>query len=391
MLALKKRGYRVTAAASAGGEHFARAGIDFVPISFNRFVSPLLDFASIRGLSATLRRVNADIAHCFDTKLTVLTALAARAGVRSLLVRTINGRGWIFSSTSAGALALRRLYPLIQRLAARTTVATVFEHSGDKSFFVNHRLTGTSDAVVIPGAGIDVEGFETALNQGASRQALRAELGLGDAPVVTTVTRVTREKGIPALLKAAKIVHERRPDVKFLIVGPRREEGPFAISDDELAPHADYVIATGARSDIPALLRMSDIFAFPSEYAEGIPRALMEAALCGLPIVASAIDGCREVIRNDWNGVLTPLRDPAALAGNILSLIENPRTASDMAAHGPDLIRKTFCVDAIVARHADLYEKLLAERQHGAHPGTSAIEPRLAANTAMNHVETRPH
>src|SRR6185312_10697227 len=164
-----------------------------------------------------------------------------------------------------------RIYPALQRLAAKSSSATIFQHDGDYSFFARNRLLGMSYATVISGSGIDVEGFERARARGPSASALREELGLGDAQVVITVTRVTRQKGIPALLKAAKLVHATRPNVKFLIVGSRKGEGPFAMSDEEMARQAPYVIAAGARTDIPSLLAMADVFAFPSEYAEGVP------------------------------------------------------------------------------------------------------------------------
>jgi glycosyltransferase involved in cell wall biosynthesis len=389
MLALKARGYRITAAASQEPKQFVDAGIEFRQFQFDRFVSPRRDLGSLRQLSQLLREVDADIAHCFDTKLSLLVAFAARKNVRSLIVRTINGRGWIYSASSPVALTLRGIYPFLQRRAAQSTVATVFQHKGDFSFFADRQLTGQSEAVVIPGSGVDVDGFERALAQGPSPAELRRELGLDDAPVVMTVSRVTRQKGIPALLKAAELVHAARPDVKFLIVGPRQGEGPFALSDEELARHAGYVIATGARPDVPSLLSMADIFVFPSEYAEGIPRALMEAALSGLPIVTTRIDGCREVIRDGWNGVLTPLGDPRALADGVLSLLQNRSRAQEMAARGPALIRETFCLDAIVARHAELYQHLLAERRHAPILDEPVASFRQVARLPLNRADAR--
>jgi len=375
MLALKERGYRVTAAASCAPEPFVQAGVDFEAIQFDRFISPHRDFASLRGLKKLFEKVDADVAHCFDTKLSLLVAFVARTRFRTLIVRTINGRGWIYSSRSAPAIALRRIYPSLQRLAARSTNATIFQHNGDYSFFARNRLMGNGYATVISGSGIDVEGFERARARGPSASALREELGLGDAQVVITVTRVTRQKGIPALLKAAQLVHATRPNVKFLIVGSRKGEGPFAMSDEEMARQAPYVIAAGARTDIPSLLAMADVFAFPSEYAEGVPRALMEAALSRLPIVASDIEGCREVIRDGWNGRLTPMRDPEALAAGILSLLRDRDRAAAMAARGPETIRNTFCLDAVVARHAEVYERVLAEdRRDYPHASTTSRE-----------------
>jgi len=70
-------------------------------------------------------------------------------------------------------------------------------------------------------------------------------------------------------------------------VGPRESEGPFAVTQAEIERHAPYVLAIGPRSDVPALLGVADVFAFPTEYLEGVPRALLEAAVAGRPIVTT--------------------------------------------------------------------------------------------------------
>jgi glycosyltransferase involved in cell wall biosynthesis len=305
-------------------------------------------------------------------------------------VRTINGRAWTFSSRSFGAAALRvLLYRPLQRLAGVTTAATVFEHRGDQGFFESNRLIGRGESVKIPGAGIDVNGFEEARMNGPSAEALRAELGLTGTDVVITVTRVTREKGVLDLLKAAELVHRVRPSVRFLIVGPRQGEGPFAVSDAELAPYSEYVIATGPRKDVPSLLAMSDVFAFPSDYGEVIPRALAEAALCGMPIVTTDKDGCKDVIRDGWNGYVTPARNPRAMADRILDLLNDRTVGERMGVRGPDLIKSTFSLDEIVNQHAALYERLLCKRRlknesEGELAGRSeeSSKPRQAAEIA---------
>ena len=308
--------------------------------------------------------MDADVVHSFDTKLSILTPYASRFNPRTIIVRTINGRAWTFSSRSFGAAAVRLLlYRPLQRFAGVTTAATVFEHGGDQGFFESNRLIGSGESVRIPGAGIDVKGFEEARRNGPSAETLRAELGLTGADVVITVTRVTREKGILDLLKAAELVHQVRPSVRFLIVGPRQGEGPFAVTDAELAPYSEYVMATGSRRDVPSLLAMSDVFAFPSDYGEGIPRALMEAALCGTPIVTTDKAGCMEVIRDGWNGYVTPARNPRAMADRILDLLNDRAIGQRMGAHGPDLIKTTFSLDEIVNQHAALYERLLGKRR----------------------------
>jgi len=386
MLALRDRGFRITVAASCDPAPFVRAGFDFHGFQFNRFWDIGSDFRALEAVRKLLREVNADVAHSFDTKLSLLLPFASRANRRTAVVRTINGRGWIFSSRSAPALALRLAYRPLQRLAAMTTDATVFEHTGDQTFFRRNGLIGPSESVLIPGAGIDIEGFERGRRQGPSPQDLKSVLGLEGAEIVTTVTRVTKQKGIPTLLHAADIVNRARPSVRFLVVGPREGEGPFAVSESEFKKRTGYVLATGSRTDVPSILGMTDVFAFPSEYAEGVPRAIMEAALCALPIVATNLPGCREVVCDGWNGRLTPLRDPRKLAERILELLENRRGAAALGARGPGIIRDKFSLDAVANGHAELYDKVAGERRsytaRGVGPSHRSGKPDFKSHTA---------
>jgi len=235
----------------------------------------------------------------------------------------------------------------------------VFQNRDDQAFFMRHRMVGRRGQVVIPGSGIDVERFERAGATGSSPAELRKALGLGASEVVMTVTRMTRQKGIPTLLDAAALVHQHRPGVRFLLVGPRESEGPFAVTQAEIDRHAPYVLAVGPRSDVPALLGLADVFAFPTEYLEGVPRALLEAAVAGRPIVTTRMPGCTDVIRDGQNGFLVPPRDARLLAERILDLLRDRVTAAAMGARAAQLVRKEFNLEITVARYAAVYEDLV--------------------------------
>jgi glycosyltransferase involved in cell wall biosynthesis len=243
-------------------------------------------------------------------------------------------------------------------MAARTAAATVFEIRDDHAFFARHGMAGKKP-VLIPGAGVDVHGFERALASGPSPAQLRSELGLGDAEVVITVTRMTRQKGIPALLEAAAKVHEMRPDVRFLLVGPRESEGPLAVTEAEIQLHAPYVKAIGMRPDVPALLALANVFAFPTEYREGVPRVLLEASLAGVPIVSTSMPGCCDVVRDGQSGFLVPPRAPRMLAERIVDLLSDREKARTMAGRAGERVRKEFALETVVARQAALYRELI--------------------------------
>lgn len=367
MLSLRDSGFRVTAAGSGDSAPFGRAGIEFRPFRFDRFVSPFSDWTALKILSRILRDVSPDLAQAYDTKPCLFLPLAADTADHPAIVRTICGRGWVYSSRSPLALAARPVYRAMYRATVRSTAATVFETDEDRAFFERHGMIG-KNGIVIPagGGGVDVEGFRRALTQSAPADQLRGEFGLGTCPVVITVARMTRGKGIPTLLKAAALVHRVRPDVRFLLVGPRESEGPLAVTQAEIDQHAPYVIATGPRSDVPALLKLADVFAFPTAYREGVPRALLEAALAGVPIVSTSMPGCCEVLRDGWNGLLVPPHSADRLAAGIIDLLRDRKTAEIMAHRAEELVAQKFSLRMIVARHVALYAELLARnpRRH---------------------------
>ena len=377
LLALREQGFRVTAAGTGDPTQFARVGLDYGSLPFDRFVNPLADLAAIKRLSRFLADVRPDLAQSYDTKPNLLVPLAARKIEHLRVVRIINGRGWLYSSPSPQALMLRPVYRALHQLAACSTAATVFEIRDDQDFFARHRMVGKL-GVVIPG-WVDIEKFERAAATGPSPIQLRHELGLGESEVIITVTRMTRQKGIPTLLEAAGLVHQARPGVRFLLVGPRESEGPLAVAQTDIDRRAPYVKAIGPRSDVPALLGLAEAFVFPTEYREGVPRALLEAALARLPIVTTSMPGCRSIIHDGWNGFLVPPRAPRVLAAKILDLLHDRPTAKEMANRAAAAVRQELGLATIVTRYTALYAELLDGSGRDRSHTTGAIRYRSSA------------
>jgi len=353
LTALQNRGLQVSAAGTGASLPFSNHQIPYHQYQFNRFGTRLADTAAIGQLAQLIRRVQPDVIQTFDTKPNLLAPLALRGAIP--IVRTINGMGWVFSSTDLKAMAFRPIYLAMQRLAACWTATTVFQNSADSEFFHRYRLLGNNTSAIIGSSGIDLDAFAAAQIPPAPTRELRAQLGLSEAEVVLTVSRLTVQKGIPTLLEAARMVQAVRPAVRFVLVGPRESEGPFAVDQALINQHAPHVIALGARSDVPALLGLAKVFAFPTEYREGIPRVLLEAGLAGVPIVTTDMPGCGDVVTDNWNGRLVPPRDPRALAGAILNLLQNPTRAAIMGQRSIELVRQKFDLNVVADRYTDLY------------------------------------
>jgi glycosyltransferase involved in cell wall biosynthesis len=362
LLALRARGFRVTAASSGNGEAFEAAGLPHHSYRFDRFDSRGGDLAALRQIGRLVAEIQPDLIQTFDTKPNLLAPLALRGAVP--VVRTINGMGWTFSDGGAKARLLRPVYRALQRAASRWTAATVFQNRDDKAYFEQHRLLGAGRVQLIRSSGIDVSAFVAARDSARPRAALRQMLGLEDAEIVITVGRLTRQKGIATLLRAASLVAAKRPAARFLLVGPRDSEGPFAISEAEIDAAAPHVVALGARRDVAALLNLADLFVMPTEYREGVPRVLLEAGLAGLPIVATRMPGCNDVVTDGWNGRLVAPADPEALAASIVELLGDKAQAQAMGRRSIGFVAREFALDGVVDRYDELYRQVLEDRGH---------------------------
>jgi len=355
LLELKKIGFRVTAAGTGHLAPFAEEKIDYYPYDFDRFVNPLADLKTVRALSKLIADAQPDVVQTFDTKPNVLVPLAAKMVGNVQVVRTINGLGWVYSSRSLSALALRPIFRALHKLTSPWTASTVFQNRDDQAFFEQNKMIGRGDNQLIPGSGVEIEKFEQAASDGPVVSELRQALGLGDSEVVITVTRLARSKGIPVLLEAAALVHERRRNVRFLLVGSLQSEGKLAVLQAEIDRHAPYVMAIGPRSDVPSLLSLADVFAFPTELREGIPRVLLEAAIAGLPIVTTTMPGCVDVVQDGFSGFLVPPGKPRLLADRIVDLLQDRQNAKAMAAHARTWVKEEFSLNITADRYAAIY------------------------------------
>jgi glycosyltransferase involved in cell wall biosynthesis len=108
---------------------------------------------------------------------------------------------------------------------------------------------------------------------------------------------------------------------------------------------------------VPAILAAFDLFALPS-YREGMPRALLEAMATGLPVVATAIRGCREEVADGVTGILVPARDHEALAAAIEKILAVPGTGAAMGRAGRERVLAKFDERGIIARQIEFIRRL---------------------------------
>ncbi len=213
--------------------------------------------------------------------------------------------------------------------------------------------------------GVDVGRFHPA-GDGTARDALLAECGWpADSVVIGWVGRMEPVKNVQGLVEAFARLDDSAPDqagrARLLLVGDGSRHATVA-ADVERLGLGDRVRLTGARDDVPGLLRALDLFVLPS-LAEGISNTILEAMASGVPVVATDVGGNAELIRPGETGEIVAAGDPAALAGGLATYLARPaRLATDGRAARRRAV-ENHSIDAMVSAYADLYDRVLAERR----------------------------
>lgn len=197
------------------------------------------------------------------------------------------------------------------------------------------------------------------------------EFGIApDVPVIGMVAQLIPRKGHRHLLAALPALWMRHPDLRVLLLG----KGPLeADLHTEIAARGwqGRVRLLGFRHDLPRLLPCLDVLVHPAE-REGLGVSLLQAAACGVPLVASAVGGIPEVVRD--NGRLVPPGDSATLATALADVLDEPAAAARMGAHGRRWVEQQFSLAAMVTGNLAVYQRLLGGRDALPRPGLAAAD-----------------
>lgn len=341
------------------GDRLRDCGLDVVQIPFARELKPWTDLRCLWALRRELGSGRYDIAHSHNPKGTLLGPVAGRWAKVRAVVHTVHG--FLFNENSRG---LHRLAAEgAERWCARWSDDLLFQSQEDFDYACTHRYKAPERLHLI-GNGVDERRFDPALHPEA-RAEKRVELGFGeDDLVVGMVTRLVREKGCVEFFQMAGRIVERWPQVRFLMVGiPEAQDQSDAIDPAQLMREygvADRCIALEHRTDMPELYAAMDVLVLPS-YREGIPRSLIEAGAMGLPVVASDIRGCREVVVEGETGSLFPLKDVGACADAVEQLLGDGGLRRRLGDAGRQRVMEHYTEARTTARVATCYRKCLEE------------------------------
>ena len=363
LLYLQSKGFEIAAACSPGdyirGEGITDAGIPVKTFPMTRKISPFNDLITLFRLYRYFRREKFDIVHTHSLKPGFLGRVAAFLARVPIRIYTIHG--FRFHDNMSFVVKKRDIY--LERLGNWFGHIALSQGQLDIELAIRERIC-KPDQIFYLGNGIDIRQF-TAPMDSAAVWAKKQSLGIAPTDrVVGIVGRQTKIKGYFEFIEAAKTVVAQFPSVKFIMIGTSEEGNPDALGMQSLVRQSNLegiVLPLGKRQDMRELYGIMDVMTLPS-WVEGVPRVLIEASICGKPLVATDIPGNREVVQPGLNGLLIPVGDSQALANAILDLLTNEAKAAEMGERGQRRALELFDEQIYFRRLVQAYEDMLRSK-----------------------------
>lgn len=352
-LAARAHGFEVHLAALDTGDRdvIEDSGIVFHPLHVDRAgLNPLRELRLIWHIGRVIAEVGPVLVHGVTIKPVLYAGILARVLGVPAAVHAVTGLGWVFGEEGGPNWAIRRIVALLYGFALNhKNGRAIFQNPDDLEMMVSGGLIRADRATLIRGSGVDVSTFRPIPEPDGE-------------PVVILPARLLWEKGIREFVEAGRLLRAAGVHARFALVGEppahNRNAVPRAVIEEWV--NNGEVEWWGHQADMFAVYARSHVVCLPSFYREGVPKALIEAAACGRPIVTTDAPGCREVVRHGENGLLVPPRSVPGLAAALKDLLASRDRRLEMGLRGRAVVEADLSVETVIAATLGVYGELCA-------------------------------
>lgn len=355
LIGLANVGFEVHVACPAGPyvHELQKAGLRVQTVYFNRNLNPLLLIRSFISVARIIHSTQWDILNCQGPAAGLVGRLACilSFGKRPLVLTT--NHGYYFDEHMHRVR--RRLAILTERFLGSVTDFTMFVSAEDHSAAIRERIVKDPSRAITILNGIDLERFPGRPRRSQIATA-RARIGISaDAEVIGIVGRLIVEKGLREFFAAAAQLCDARPKLHVVVVGDvlPKDRDPWKDQLREKVIQAglsDRFRFTGCFTpDVYEYLSVLDVLVHPS-YKESFGRVIAEGMAAGLPVVATNVRGCRELVIHGETGLLVPHRNVTALTEAIRVLLDDRAMRERMGAAGRARVVERYDEQQVVQR-----------------------------------------
>ncbi len=324
-------------------EHLVSLGYIVHDITMQRTgTNPAVDAKTLLSLYNIIRAIKPDYVMGYTIKPVIYGSLAAKLAQVPNIFALITGLGYAFQGAEKLGYKKSNLQKVMHKLyavALDSTKKVFFQNPDDEALFRKMGILKSSiPSKVVNGSGIDVSEYSIA--------GLPTVNG-APVPRFLLIARLLTAKGIREYAQAAMLIKEKYPQVVFDLVG-WIDNNPDAIKQSELDDWVNNGLFNflGKLSDVRPAIANSSVYVLPS-YREGTPRTVLEAMAMGRAIITTDAPGCRETVKDGYNGFLVAVKDVDTLAEAMLKFIEQPELIGKMGKLSREIAEEKYDVQRV--------------------------------------------
>lgn len=347
----QKKGIEVALMARSSGEEGKLQAVGIKHFTFPLSRGSLSIFNAVISIISIRRVIKAykpDVVHAVSIKPIIFSGLVAILSdirIRRRLVFALGGLGHLFLSTKLKTKLLKFFTLIALKVVFLNKETTlILQNKDDADDLIKEKVINGSNIKFIKGAGVETEKFKP----------LPLKSG---RPKVLLPARLIYEKGILEFVEAAKILNADKQVADFIIAGNFDPDNPSSIPEMTLHKWVSegWVQYLGYREDMLEVYADATIVCLPS-YREGLPKALLEAASVGRPLVSFDVPGCREIVRDGENGVLVKNIDAVSLASGLMILISDRAKCKTFGQASRNIVCDEFSSEKISEQTIRIWE-----------------------------------
>ncbi|MGN6185718.1 MAG: glycosyltransferase family 4 protein [Thermoanaerobaculia bacterium] len=350
-LAARANGYEVHVATPRGRllEKILESGLPWHEVVVQRKTNVMREARSVPNLVRLYRNLRPDLVHHIAIKAVLYGTIAARITRVPAVVNAVAGLGYAFDDRRTRSLLGRALSFSFSNALKHRRMRVIFQNVEDRDVFLKRGWITSEQAELIRGSGVDTTVFTPSSDPKSQ------------PPLIVFASRLLASKGVGEFVEAARIVRAKGESARFAIVGEPDPDNPETITREQLDAWAaeGFVETWGRRGDMHAVLHDATLFALPTYYREGVPKALIEAASAGVPAITTDTPGCRDIVVNGETGLLVPPRDADALANAVIALLHDPQKRAAMSIAARKRVVDHFSLDRVIDDTLAIYRELL--------------------------------
>ncbi len=335
------------------GRKLQSEGFRWIPFRFERKgLNPFSELSFIIRLFFLYRVECPDLVHHFTIKCVLYGSLVSRFLRIPRRVNAITGLGHLFTEDKVFHRLLRLILRYWLKIVLKgSSSRVIFQNPEDRSIFLEYNIIEQGQDALIRGSGVNTRVF-------SPRSEQRPE---GDLKVLMA-TRILWNKGVGEFIDAARILKREDPHIEFILAGFFDPGNPSSVPREKIDfwEREGIVVYAGYVENMAELLQQADLVVHPTKYREGVPRILIEAAACGVPIITTDVPGCREVVEHGENGLLIPPKDVDSLVSSIRLLGSDHGKRVLMGKAGRVKALKEFDERIIIKQTLDVYREIIS-------------------------------